>query len=136
MNVSQIMTGPAIAIGMDDSLAEVRRLFERHGFHHLLVVERRKLVGVVSDRDLLRNVSPFIEKPAERTQDLATLKRRVHQIMTRELVAVTADTCVEAAAEVMLERHVSCLPVVGDDGHPLGIVTWRDMLRGLCGITE
>ena len=133
MNVSEIMTEKVTTVGLDYTLGKLRDLFEKHKFHHVLVVEKRRLKGVVSDRDLLRNVSPFVEKMAERTQDIATLKRRVHQIMTRKPVIATREMSVEDAAKVMLERRVSCLPVVTEKGYPLGIVTWRDMLRGLCG---
>ena len=136
MNVSQIMTGEIITIGMDDDLRRVKDLFKKYGFHHLLVVEKRRVVGVISDRDLLRNVSPFIHKLAERSQDLATLNRRVHRIMTHKPVTVTSEMRVEEAARVMLEHRVSCLPVVTKDGQPVGIVTWRDLLRGLCGLTS
>ena len=133
MNVSEIMTKKVTTVGMDYTLGKLRDLFEKHGFHHVLVVDKRRVTGVVSDRDLLRNVSPFVEKMAERSQDVATLKRRVHQIMTRKPVTITSETSVEDAAKVMLEHRVSCLPVITEAGYPLGIVTWRDMLRGLCG---
>ena len=136
MNVSHIMTSKTITIGMDDSLRRVRDLFEEHEFHHLLVVENRRVVGVISDRDLLRNVSPFIDRIAERSQDLATLNRRVHQIMTRHPVTITPEKSVEDAAQVMFEHGVSCLPVVTEYRHPAGIVTSRDLLRGLCGLTR
>ena len=136
MNINQIMTRVTITIGMDDDVRRVRDLFEEYGFHHLLVVEKRRLVGVISDRDLLRSVSPFIGKLSERSQDMATLNRRVHQIMTRKPVTISSEMKVEDAAEVMLERRVSCLPVVTEDGHAVGIVTWRDLLGGLCGLTR
>ncbi len=134
MNIDQIMTHPTIKIGMDDHVYTVKDLFEEHGFHHLLVVEKGKLVGVISDRDLLRNLSPFIGKLSERSQDMATLNRRVHQIMTRKPVTISAEMHVEDAAQIMLEHRVSCLPVVTEDGRPVGIVTWRDLLGGLCSL--
>jgi len=132
MNVSEIMTREVITIEVDEHLRKARHLFAQHGFHHLPVVEGRKLVGVISDRDLLRSVSPFISKLSERTQDMATLNRRVHQIMTRKLVTVSREATVEDAAQVMLENHVSCLPVVTEDRRAAGIVTWRDLMRALC----
>ena len=67
MTVGQIMTRVVTTIGMDDSVRLVRHLFDEHSFHHLLVVDRGRLVGVISDRDLLRNVSPFIDMDAHYT---------------------------------------------------------------------
>ena len=136
MNIDRVMTRETITIGMDDDVRRVSVLFEEHRFHHLLVVERGRLVGVISDRDLLRNVSPFIGKLSERSQDMATLNRRVHQIMTRKPVTISSEMKVEDAAQVMLEHRVSCLPVVTKDGHVVGIVTWRDLLSGLHGLTK
>lgn len=136
MNVDRIMTRGTITIGMDDGVYKVRDLFKEHAFHHLLVVENGQLVGVISDRDLLRNVSPFIGKLSERSEDAATLNRRVHQIMTRKPITISPETDVKEASRVMLEHRVSCLPVVKNDGRVAGIVTWRDLLGGLCEIMK
>ncbi len=136
MNVDEIMTRQTITIEMDDSVRKAKEIFERHKFHHLLVVEKKKLMGVISDRDLLLNLSPFIGTSSERPQDMATLNRRVHQIMSRTPITVSAETTVEAAAQRMLAERVSCLPVTTEDDDILGIVTWRDLLRGLCGPTR
>ena len=133
MIINEIMVRGIATIGMDDDVKKVKDLFEEHGFHHLLVLEKGRLQGVVSDRDLLRNLSPFIGKLAEKPRDLATLNRRVHQIMTRKPVTVSPETSVEAAVDVMLERHVSCLPVVTEDGNLVGIVSSRDLLSSMRG---
>jgi acetoin utilization protein AcuB len=123
------MSRQLVFVSPDDDLHHVRSLFERHGFHHLLVREQSRLVGLVSDRDLLRALSPFIGKLSERQLDLATLNRRVHQIMSRHVVGTTPDASVSQAATCLLSNGVSCLPVVTSDGRPVGIVTWRDILR-------
>ncbi|HIE96019.1 MAG TPA: CBS domain-containing protein [Planctomycetes bacterium] len=135
MNIDQIMTREIIKVGMDDDVRTVRDLFDEHRFHHLLVVEGGRLVGVISDRDLLRNASPFIGKLSERAQDTERLDRRVHQIMTRKPVTISGEMNVEDAAQMMLEHGVSCLPVAMEDGHVIGIVTWRDLLRSLHALT-
>ena len=73
---------------MDDSVEYIRDLFEANKYHHLVVRgDQGECAGVISDRDLLKNISPFLGKPGERTADLSCLKRRAHQIMTRQLVA-------------------------------------------------
>jgi acetoin utilization protein AcuB len=131
MNVDAIMSREPVTVGMDDDLHRVKDLFELYRFHHLLVLLGERLVGVISDRDLLRASSPFIGRGSERPQDVATLNRRIHQIMTRNLVVVAPETPVEDAARLMLDKRVSCLPVVTAEGHVLGIVTWRDQLRSL-----
>lgn len=82
------MTRKVVTVEMDDTLLTIRMIFQHVKFHHLVVVENRKLVGIISDRDVLREVSSFIGKRIETTRDLDTLKKRAHQIMTRNPVAV------------------------------------------------
>jgi acetoin utilization protein AcuB len=126
----QIMTTHVVTVSMDDGLRMVRQLFEQHGFHHLLVVEDGRLVGLISDRDLLRHVSPFVGHDlAERAQDMATLNKRAHQIMTRKPIFAHPDTTVPEAVALILDRRISCLPVVDERTRPVGVVTWRDILK-------
>lgn len=130
--LSQIMTRHLVTVSQDDFLKLVRELFDAHHFHHLLVIEGGKLVGVISDRDLLKNLSPFVGHSfSERSQDLATLNKRVHQVMTRHLVTVEPATPAKEAIHLMLQHGVSCLPVVDAHMKPVGIVSWRDLLRVL-----
>ncbi len=128
MRVEQVMTRSVVTVSMDDTVATVREIFETHGFHHLIVEENGQVVGVVSDRDLLRNLSPFVGKMNERPQDLFLERRRVHQIMTRKLISVGPDTPLLDAAIKMLDDRVSCLPVVDARMRCMGIVTMRDLL--------
>jgi acetoin utilization protein AcuB len=128
MNVGTIMTRHVVTIGMDDSVRKVRDIFASMKFHHLVVVEHGKVVGVVSARDLLKNLSPFLGTLGERTQDLTVLRRKVHQIMTRRLVSVTEETTLREAGSLMLEHRVSCLPVLDASGACVGILTQHDLL--------
>lgn len=134
MRVAEILTAAPITVGLDDNLAKIKQIFDTHGFHHLLVVTDGELFGVISDRDVLRAVSPFVDTLSERAIDSATMKRHAHQIMTRKPVTTTADETVEAAARRMLEADVSCLPVVNENAEVIGIVTWHDLLRAVCGL--
>ena len=128
MNVSDAMTTNVVSISMDEAVSDVQRMFDDRGFHHLVVVENGQVVGVVSDRDLLRNLSPFVGSMSERSQDTNLGKRRVHQIMTRRLVSVLPETLLADAAQIMLTERVSCLPVVDGRLRCVGILSWRDLL--------
>lgn len=129
--VRGVMTTRVVSVEFDDRLSVVKEIFDRLKFHHLLVVENGRLQGVVSDRDLLRALSPFIGTLAETNRDINTLERRVHQIMTRKLVTLTPEASVRDAIDVFLTHGISCLPVVDAQNRPVGIVTWRDVLRAL-----
>jgi acetoin utilization protein AcuB len=123
------MTAHVVTVSMDDTLGHVRQVFERHRFHHLVVVEHGKVVGVLSDRDLLKNISPFVGQVSERNMDRWSVNKKVHQVMTRSLVSVTRETPIGDACRLLLAHRVSCLPVVNERGGCAGIVTWRDLLN-------
>jgi len=129
LTLADIMTRRIVTVDMDETLGGVRAIFDRYRFHHVLVVHEGKLAGVLSDRDLLKHISPFLgHEMMERTQDANTLQRRVHQAMTRNPIVGRPDMTVPEAAQLLLDRNVSCLPVVDEQMRPRGIVTWRDLL--------
>jgi acetoin utilization protein AcuB len=132
MALQDIMTARVVTVEMDDRLKAVKEIFDTMKFHHLLVVdEHGKLSGVVSDRDLLKALSPYVGSAAETARDLATLNKRVHQIMSRNPVTLRPDSSVSEAARLILEHRISCIPVVNGAGKPVGIVSWRDLLKSL-----
>ncbi len=119
MNVASIMTRKMIMAEMDDSLFKVRTFFKYAEFHHILVVKDRKLVGVISDRDLL----------AEEGRVTINSNKRTHQIMSRMPITVDPQTSIEKASNLLLENDISCLPVVSSKGVVEGILTWKDILK-------
>lgn len=131
MKVTEFMTQPVVTVEMDDSLAEVKRLFEKTAFHHLLVVEGKRLVGVISDRDLLRALSPNIGTAAETAKDLAGLNKKAHQIMSRHPITLRPEASLPDAVQVFNQHTISCIPIVTDAEHVVGIVSWRDIMRKL-----
>jgi acetoin utilization protein AcuB len=132
MTLGNIMTARVVTVEMDDRLEVVKEIFDTMSFHHLLVVdENKKLSGVVSDRDLLRAISPYVGSAAETARDLATLNKRVHQIMTRRPITLRPQSTVAEAVSLLLAHRISCLPIVDEESKPVGIVSWRDLLRAL-----
>ena len=131
MKISQIMSNNVVTVEMDDSLGEVKKIFDSTRFHHLLVVENHTLVGVISDRDLLKSISPNIGTMAESAADEATLNKRVHQIMSRKPITLTAQADIDDAIMQFNNNDVSCIPIVNEKTEAVGIVSWRDILRNL-----
>jgi acetoin utilization protein AcuB len=130
MDVGNIMTSRIVTVEMDDRLYVVKQIFDSMKFHHLLVLDdRKKLSGIVSDRDLLKALSPHVGSAAETARDLATLNKRVHQIMSRNLLTLHPRAAVGAAVQLFLEHPISCIPIVDEEFKPVGIVSWRDVLK-------
>lgn len=132
MNLRSIMTTRVVSVELDDSLEAVKKIFDSVKFHHLLVVEKgKKLCGVISDRDLLRALSPYVGTLSENARDTATLRKRVHQIMTRKPITLSPEATVADAIDLFLEHRVSCIPIVDQEFRAVGIISWRDVLKTL-----
>ena len=131
MKVEDIMNRDVVTVGLDERLKTVQELFNEQKFHHVLVVEENVLVGVVSDRDILKQLSPFLSTAAERSQDRSTLDKKIHQIMTREPIAVNKETTIEEAGEIFVKKNISCLPILSGEKEIIGIITLKDLLKSL-----
>ena len=130
MNVRSIMTARVVTVDMDDRLAIVKDIFDSTKFHHVLVLNGDGiLAGVVSDRDLLKALSPYLGSAAETSRDLATLNKRVHQIMSRQPITLPPEAEIADAVKLLLAHRISCIPIVDAQFRPVGIVSWRDLLR-------
>lgn len=136
MRVKEIMTANVVTVEMDHSLKNVQAIFDRYRFHHLLVVEEGKLVGVVSDRDLLRALSPRVGTASESAQDTDTLRKKVHQIMTRNPVTLRPNATVFEAMEIFDKHVFSCIPIVDKKQRVRGILSWRDIIKTLLKARE
>ena len=129
--VDRFMSSPPVTIDASATLSEAHELLERHAIHHLLVEHRGLVVGVLSDRDLLQHTSPFVGTLSERTRDKHTLVRRIFQFASYDLITVRHDASLHEAVALLFTHDISCLPVVDGRGEVLGVVTTRDLLRGM-----
>lgn len=131
MVIADIMTANPVTVTMDTELWQIKNIFDSVFFHHLLVVDETdgSFVGIISDRDLLRALSPYIHTASETLRDIETLQKRAHQVMSRQADTVTPETDCNTAVKKMLGSDVSCLPVVDGEGAAIGIVTWKDFLK-------
>ncbi|WP_037469018.1 CBS domain-containing protein [Shewanella marina] len=131
MKVNHIMSKNVVTVEMDDSLGKVKDIFLNNMFHHLLVVEDKQLYGIISDRDLLKSLSPRIDTAAETIKDLAYLNKKVHQIMTRSPIVLNENAKVTEAIALFNQHKISCIPIINDDSIPVGMLSWRDIMRVL-----
>jgi CBS domain-containing protein len=118
--VGDFMTKDLVTVRETDDLALAESLLKLGGIRHLPVVRERKLVGILTQRDVLR--SGQWGKPAAR-------ELPVSEVMTREPTSVQPTTGLAQAARLMLERKYGCLPVCDDDGTLVGLVTEADFVR-------
>ena len=95
------------------------------------MAENGRLRGVITDRDFFKAVSPYIGTPAETTHDTATINKKAHQIMSRNPVTIKAGSNIREAVSLIYQHGVTCLPILNDEDKIAGILTWRDVFRGL-----
>jgi len=132
MSIERIMCKEVVSVEMDDPLRVVKEIFDHVPFHHLVVVDsNRKLCGVLTDRDLLKALSPTTGTASETDKDRAILKRKVHQIMTREPVSITPYTGIYEAVSLFNREGYSCIPVVNEVNKPIGMLSWRDIFMAI-----
>jgi len=129
MKVRDIMSTEVITLIEDETLAHAKSCMDRGRIRHLPVLRDRKLVGLVTHRDLLAaSFSIFAEvEPAGQRRVFVTVP--VVEVMHRDVIAVGPDATVADAAHTLLDNKWGCLPVVNDEGDLLGIVTEADFLR-------
>jgi len=131
MSVKKIMSAVIVTVEMDDSLGMIKEIFDNAIFHHLLVVESNRLVGVISDRDLLKSLSPSVGTISETTRDAADLNKKAHQIMSRNLITLNPSAGIYDAINIFNNQRVSCIPIINEENKPVGIISWRDILKVL-----
>ncbi len=131
MKITEIMSSHPVTVLLDDKLLLVKELFNNCKFSHLLAVEDGSLIGIVSDGDLFKALSPNLGTANENVKDAATLNKRVHQIMSRHPVVLHEDASVNDAIDLFNRHKISCIPVVNAANKPVGIVSWRDILKSL-----
>jgi len=129
MSISTIMSRELITLTIDDSLYKAKTIFELHKIHHILITHNNVLTGVITDRDLYKHLSPAIGTAKETHKDIASLQKKVHLIMSRNLVTAKEDLSLNEAVLLFYDNHISCLPIVDDKRHTIGIITWRDILK-------
>ena len=118
--VADFMTKDLVTVRETDDLALAESLLKLGGIRHLPVVRDRKLVGILTQRDVLR--CGQWGRPAARVLP-------VSEIMTLAPTSIRPSLGLHQAARIMLERKIGCLPVCEEDGTLVGIVTEADFVR-------
>ncbi|MFQ3281515.1 CBS domain-containing protein [Reinekea sp.] len=125
MLVKNIMTAKVYTVEATSSFTTMQAIFEREAFHHLLVEDQGLLLGVISDRDILKNISEQVRNDNLEFPQTLTAE----DIMTTPVISVDQETPINTASILLLENNISCLPVVDADYNIDGILTWKDILR-------
>jgi CBS domain-containing protein len=126
--VDDIMSRNLTTIGRNDTLDVADAAMNLKGIRHLPVVSQGEVVGVISQRDLLRASLARVLGYGERGREKMLQTIAVKEVMTEPAITVAPDTTIQEAARTLTEKKIGCLPVVAGK-NLVGIVTVPDMLR-------
>lgn len=152
MKIKEVMNKNVITCKPDDTLSHLSKLFRENHISGLPVVEKGKVVGLVSETDLIKLFkapefsnelwlpSPLeiIEIPIRNLVRLEEIKkalenlklRPVREIMVKTVHSISPDDSLEDASRVMVKNKVNRLPVI-ENGRLVGIVARSDVIKGL-----
>ncbi|MFQ6073791.1 MAG: cyclic nucleotide-binding/CBS domain-containing protein [Candidatus Bathyarchaeia archaeon] len=119
MKLQDIMVKSVVTVGARANVKKAVELMNKHEIGCLIVVERGKAVGIVTERDILKRVIPRSEPPE---------KIRVSKIMSKPLLVGKPQMDLSEAAELMFKKKIKKLPVA-ENGHLVGLVTLTDLVR-------
>lgn len=132
MRVEDLMTQKVFTVEPQDMIDRVFFLIHYEKVRHLPVVEKGKVVGIVSDRDLYKALGPKSNSnsiAAEGTTELHVLPKKVTHIMHRGVITVQSDTYASKAAALMAENRIGALPVIDSKNKLVGILSATDILK-------
>jgi acetoin utilization protein AcuB len=128
MKVRELMTGGLVCVTSATPVVEARQTMIAQRIRHLLVAEDRRLLGIVTDRDIRLNLPSQATSLSVWEMNYLLARLTVGEVMTKSVIIIGPDRDARDAARLMMEHKIGALPVVDDD-HLIGIVTETDFLR-------
>ncbi|TVM01082.1 MAG: hypothetical protein CV080_05975 [Candidatus Kuenenia stuttgartiensis] len=154
LHANQIMSSPVVTILPDTRLDEAWEIIREHRFRHLpILTPNKKVAGIISDRDLLREAAQSeasgdkqpVNTPAQKWYEADAhytdagfyhdniytfpKKKTVLDICKTRILTATPDTELREIAKILIEEHIGSMPIVDENNHLLGIITRSDILR-------
>ncbi len=123
------MTSPPVVVSPDETLDAAVALMEQRGLHHLLVVDRDRLVGILSSADLLKLA--LLRRPDDELGPAAparSLDLRARDVAQTRVAVLRENASLKEAARALSLGGFHALPVLAIDGTPVGIVTSSDLV--------
>jgi len=129
--VSSMMTTEVKTVEPEDTMKKVEQVFRENRIHHIPVVEKGKLLGIVSKSDYLFFKRGFNDQTTDNRIDEFRLKtRKVKDIMTKGIAKLETADRIGVALEIFKENLFHAIPIV-DDGKLEGIITTFDIIKKL-----
>jgi CBS domain-containing protein len=127
--VEEVMSFKVVTLSVHDHLDLAEDIMRLGQVRHMPVLDGNRLVGMVSNRDLLAaSLSKTLDfGPLERRNHICSIE--VRDVMSSDLFTLPPDATLEMAASMMVKHKIGCIPVAEPDGELVGLVTETDLLR-------
>ncbi len=148
ITAGDVMTPDVVSLGSADVLGSAKDMLQRHRFRHIPIVDEQDVVvGIISDRDILRQLPFAGRRPPRDSREFRShlfkvdklsisLQMPLERTMTRKVSSVLAEAKLSDAALTMRRQKIGCLAVVEGDRKLCGIITVVDIMRSLLPLYE
>jgi predicted transcriptional regulator len=126
--VTEIMMGSPVTLKPEDTLDLANDVISLGRIRHIPVVDAGRLVGLLSERDLLGAAASQIFGLKQKSKSALLKSVLIKDVMKKHVVTVSPETSIKDAAHLLADKKIGCVPVVSDDAI-VGIVTTTDILR-------
>lgn len=131
--VREIMMGSPVTLKPDDTLDLANDVISLGRIRHIPVVEDGKLVGILSERDLMGAAASHIFGLKQKSKSALLKSVLIKDVMKKRLITVKPETPIKEAAHLLAAKKIGCVPVISD-GNLVGLVTTTDILRYVEGM--
>jgi CBS domain-containing protein len=149
MLVKDVMSKNVITISPEDSISDAIEKMAKNNISGLIVVEEEKVVGVISESDVLRvfkseipeiststnatlSIFLILEKGIKAINEMKKIgKLKVKNLMSKRVFYVKPEDTILEAAKIMSKKDVRRLPVIDENGKLVGVISRTDILRAL-----
>ncbi|MEB3787846.1 MAG: CBS domain-containing protein [Desulfurococcales archaeon] len=118
MRAKDIMVKDPYTLAPSHTVADATKIIMQRNIGSILVLEGGRLVGIFTERDLAKHVGAG-----------KSLETPLSEVMTRNPITVKPDTPLVVVVGKMVEHNIRHIPVVDDEGRPVGIISSRDILK-------
>lgn len=133
MFVKDYMTPSPVTVSPDDLLGDALDLMKKHSIRRLPVVSRGKIVGLVTEQDLMKASPSSATSLSVWEINYLFSKIRIKDMMTKEIFSINSDTILEEAALIMQKKQISTLPVL-ENNKLVGIITESDIFKAFIDV--
>ena len=131
--VREIMMGSPVTLKPEDSLDLANDVISLGRIRHIPVVDGNRLVGIVTERDLIGAAASQIFGLKNKSKSALLKSVKIKEVMKKRVITAATNTPIKEVAHLMADKKIGCVPVVSD-GVVVGLVTTTDILRYVEGL--